>query len=508
MSEEDVALDQPETDEAEGTEENEAQEPELSKDEKFKARLKDAVQFRREELGPMRLKLTVTVPREVVDERLGEEFQELKRDAIIPGFRKGHAPLKLVEKRFATDVGDQIKVQLFANGYLAAAEKAELKTLGDPLFHVKVKEERAGEDRLTRAVETDKLLPLDKALDSLFLPKEGDLSFVCEVELKPQFDLPNLDKIPVRRPRVGITEADVDQEIRRMRLSRATFEPVEGGPVELDDLLYADVKLSVDGQVVYSEENLELRARDFRHWGVPLAGFGETVKGSRQGQTVMLEATVPEDHEELGLRGKPAHCEVMVREIKRLHLPPVDERMLEWAGCETEEELRNRVRETMESALDDIIQRASRTQISEYLSQNTALEIPEGLSQRQTDRAIARRLMQMYADNTPQPEIDKAMDEMRSKAHEQVQHDLKLYFILEKIAEDWEVEVEEEEINSAIANMARRSNMRFDRVRDELIKRDGLSSIYVFMRDQKVLDTLLERAEVTEVEGPAPSEAT
>jgi len=506
MTDEDLALAQEET--AEETEGGEGAETELSKEERLKAALKEAILVERQELGPLRLKLTVTIPRETLDQRFNEEFQELKRDALVPGFRKGHAPLKLVEKRFASDVGDQIKTQLIANGYMAALEKADVKALGDPLFCVNVKDERVGDDRQSRAVETDKLLPLDKALDSIVLPKDGPLSFSCELELKPEFEVPQLEKIPVRRPKVKITDPDVEAEVRRLCMTRATFEPVDRGPVELNDLLYADMMLTVDGQVVATDNNMELAARDLRCKGVSLVGFGNAVAGKRVSDRVDFEAVVPDDHDDLSLRGKKARFEFTLREIKRLNVPSVDERLLNVMGCETEQELRDYLRSSLEASLEDTLRKAMMGQVADYLVANTKLDIPSGLSQRQTDRAVARRMIEMYEANVAQAEIDQAADAMRVKAQEQAVRDLKLYFILEKIAEDREIDVSEEELNSAIANIARRSNQRFDRVRDDLHKSDRLASLFLFMRDQKVLDTLLDQAEVTEVEGPETSDAT
>ena len=101
MSDEDVAVEQ-EKDVADSKEE-------LSDEEQAMAKLKEAITVNSEEIGPLRLKLTVSVPEPTLNERRGEQFAELKRDASVPGFRKGHAPLTLIEKRFAGDVGDQLK---------------------------------------------------------------------------------------------------------------------------------------------------------------------------------------------------------------------------------------------------------------------------------------------------------------------------------------------------------------------------------------------------------------
>jgi FKBP-type peptidyl-prolyl cis-trans isomerase (trigger factor) len=111
-------------------------------------------------------------------------------------------------------------------------------------------------------------------------------------------------------------------------------------------------------------------------------------------------------------------------------------------------------------------------------------------------------MMEMLQTGVPEAEISKSLDEMRAKAHDQVVRDLKVYFILEKIAEERDVDVPEERVNAAIAEIARQSNKRFDRVRDELSKGDGLTTLYLQLRDEQVLDLLLSDAEITEGEKP------
>lgn len=506
MSDEDLAVNEKDTaaeqDEEQPEQDEEQPAEELSEEEQAMAKLKEAISVEKEEIGPLRLKLTVTVPQDTLDERRGEQFAELKRDALVPGFRKGHAPLRLVEKRFASDVGEQLKTQLIGSGYLAAVEKEELKPLGDPLFWVKVKEERVGEDDKPRKVETEKLLPIDKAVDNMTLPKEGPLTFSCELELKPEFELPELEKIPVKRPAITIDDDDVESELERMCMMRGVFQPVEDGEVEPDDLLYADMKMSVDEELIAREENYELAARDLRVEGVPLVGFGEAVVGKALGDQVTFEAEVPDDHENIDIRGETAQFEFVIREIKRLEVPPIDEDFLATTGFDSEEDLRAATRFSLESQLEATINRGMREQIGQYLVDKTVLEIPEGLSQRQTDRSIARRMIEMYQAGIPEAQVEKEMDELRAKAHDQAVRDLKLFFILEKIAEERDIDVTEEQLNGAIAQIARQSNRRFDRVRDELSKGEGLKTLYLQLRDQQVLEALLEQAEITETEVP------
>ena len=475
---------------------------ELSKEEQAMADLKEAITVEREDIGALRLKLTVTIPEETINERRSEQFTELKRDATIPGFRKGHAPMQLVEKRFASDVGEDIKSRLITGGILAATEKEGLNILGEPIFRTKVEEERVGEDQKTEKVEVEKLLPLAKALEAMTLPRTGDLTFTCEVELKPEFEMPELAKIPVNKPAVEIDDDDIEEELRRMRAMNGTFKPVAVGPVEEDDMLYANMTMKVDGKTIETDENCELAARDMRIKGVPLIGLADAVVGKKQGDTVSFEAGVPDDHDIVDIRGKKAEFEFTINEIKRLDIPPIDEAFLSSMGIDSEKELREQIHDGLQSGLDQAVKRGMREQVGAYLIEKTALEIPESLSQRQTERSIARRMIEMYQFGVPEAEIKKCVDQMRTKAHDQTVRDLKLYFILEKIAEEREIDVPEERINAAIAQIAQRTNKRFDRIRDELSKGDGLTTLYLQIRDQQVIDLLLEDAVITETEGP------
>jgi trigger factor len=491
MTDEELAVDQEETVEEEATEE-------LSEEEEMMAKLKEAIIVEKEEIGSLRLKLTITVPRDTLDERMGKEFDDLKRDAMVPGFRKGRAPMVLIQKRFGTEVGNQLVSQMVGKGYLAAIEKEELKPLGDPMIWCKIKEEREREGGGSRMVEVEKLLPVEEAIDNIKLPKEDTLVFSAEIDLKPEFELPELTKIPVKRSAAKITKKAVDAELKSLRAMRGTFQPVEGGAVKADDLMYADMKMTVDGEVIASEESLDVPARDTWIKGVALKDFAKAAVGNKVGSTFTIEATVPDEHENIDIRGKTAVFSFDLLEIKRLVVPPLNEEFLSRMGYDTEKELREALKSSMEAQLAQTIRAGMRDQIARYLLKNTKLEIPEGVSHRSTERAVAHRMIEMYRQNVPPAEVEKSLDKMRAEAKDEVANQLKLLFILDKVADEREIEVAEEEINGAIAMIAQRQGRRFDRVRDELSKGEGMMNLYVQIRDEKVLEALLDDAEITE----------
>lgn len=472
------------------------------KDEKEAAaeKLREAIGVEMEEVGTLRKKLTITVPREILDERLDEQYSELKREAIVPGFRRGRAPLKLIEKRFGEEVGDQLLGQLVSSAFLAATEKVEIKPLGDPSVWVNAPTAAIEGSRRNRE-KTAQLLRITDALEHMELPATGAMTFSCEVEIRPEFTLPELKGIPVRRPRLEIGDDDIEVQIDRMRARRGQFAPVEDA-IRIDDLVVADVTQTIDGETVKEAKNVTLAARGQQVDGVALPDLGDALSGKRSGATVRVAATIGDEHSNLGYRGKTSEFVFVIHDVKRLELPEVDAAFLESIGVDSQAELREQVRIALEGQLDSVIQRGMRGQIGEYLLEKTELDVPAGVSQRQTERHVARRMIDMYREGVPEDEIRKRVDKLRTQAGVDAVTELKLFFIMEKIADEMELDVADDEMNGAIARIAAEHGKRFDRVRDDLAKGDGLTALYLRMRDDKILDELLKTAVITEIEGP------
>jgi trigger factor len=270
-------------------------------------------------------------------------------------------------------------------------------------------------------------------------------------------------------------------------------------------MVIADVTLRAGERVVRQLENVTLAARPQRVEGVALESLGDVLAGARAGERRTLEVTLPDDFDPQDLRGARATFEFTIQDIKRLKLPPLNLETLKAQGFDDEQEFRRYVRSAMESRLDEEIRRGLHAQLCKYLLEKTPLDLPEGLSARQVDRAIIRRVLDLRRRGVPQAEIDKHADELRTGARDQALTELKLYFILEKIADQFQVEVAEEDVNARISAIARHYGRRFDRVRDELAQQGGLESLYLQIRDDKCLDELLARAAVQETQGPTTS---
>lgn len=451
-----------------------------------------AIDVRVADAGVLRKCLTVTVPRDAIDRELDKEYGELTREAIVPGFRRGRAPRRLVEKRFGGEVGAQVQTRIVSNAYLAAIEKQDLKVLGDPLIWA-IPKDKQGDPQAK-----EQLVEMTTYLQSMKLPAEGSLQFRCEVEVKPSFELPKLEGVEIEKPQVEITEDDLNEQVDRLRSRRGHFAPVVDGKVESNDIIVCDLLITVDGKEIKKQENITLAARAQRIETVAFEDFGETIKGAKVGDSRTLEGTLGDDYDVEDARGKKAMFEIKINDIKRLQLPPLDKAFLESFGFDSEKDLREHLRRQMESELSTAIRRGMRSQARKYLLANTKLDLPEGLSSRTVERAVLRRIVDLQRQGVPMEEIEKHADELRTSAAAEALDELKLHFILEDMAEKLELEVSEEELNAQIASIAQMYGRRFDRVRDDLMKNNGIESLYLQIRDDKCLDHVIKHAVVKE----------
>lgn len=450
-------------DQLEGTEQQ-AEQPEAQE-----TPLKDRISVDVEDIGTLRRKVKVTVPREVIDERLEKAYKNLAHEATIPGFRKGHAPRMLVEKRFGKDIAEEVRTGIVGESYEAAIEKTSLQVLGQPDIDVK----------------------------AIQLPEQGSLEYSCEVEIKPEFELPSLEGVEVKKPKVEVADEDVNREVDRYRALRGTYQVVEDG-AKADDMIVVDIVVTAEGQEARKTEGASVFARPRVIEGMTFENFGEVMAGAKAGDTRTLEGTLPEDYEKQELRGKKAAVQVTAKTVKRMVLPELTKEFLTDMGFESEDEMRKFFRDRLAERVDQEVRRAMRQQVQQYLLDNIKFDLPEKLTTRQADRAIVRRVLQLRSQGVPDAEIEKNMDQMKVRIGEQARSDLKLFFIMNKVAETLELEVNEGEMNSRIAAIAQSYGRRFDRVRDDMIKDGSVEALYLELRDEKSVDKILEKAKVSE----------
>ena len=424
------------------------------------------------EAGPCKKKIEVEIPEEKIREFLDKKYQDLRKEAVVPGFRKGRAPMRLLEKRFGTDISKQSKLELIVGAADTAIKDSKLDTLGDPeIDHEKIE-----------------------------LPDSGPMKFSFEVEIRPEFELPELDGIPVEKPKIEVTDAVVDAELAELRRRAGVWTPQDKA-VALDDQVIADVTLVTEGKADRDKrDNIEMFVRKTGFVaGIPVEDLDQLMKDAKHGETRKTTVDIPATFYNEEYRGKKVEVEITVKEVKVLEPAELNEEFLSRYGAKDESDLKDMIREQMSHQSEREARTAMSEQVFAYLRDKVELELPEAVVASQSMSILQRQYSNLLMRGLSREQVDEQMDQLRAGSEEQAKDQLKMFFIMDKLSEKLEVSVSEEEINSHIAYVAATRGRRPERMREELARDGSLSQFIVQIREQKCIEKILEKASITDV---------
>jgi len=443
--------------------------------------IKDIVTI--EESGPCKKKVSVEIPAEKIKAALDERYGELRKDAVVPGFRKGRAPMQLLEKRFGKEVTEQIKLKLLVDASEAAVKDSELNILGEPDFEH----------------------------EEIELPEEGAMKFEFEVEVRPQFDLPELEGIAIKKQPIEVTGEQIDDEIESLRKRSGIWVPKEDGKVEIDDQVVADVVLKVeDAAEAQRRDDVEIMVHKNGFVGpVPVETLDEVLIGAAGGETKETSVNIPESFYNEEYRGKKIDVEIEIKEIKKLEPAELNASFFERFGVENSDELRERIGEYGRAQAERNVRTNMGDQVYRYLLDKTEFELPVDVVADQSMRVLQREYSNLLIQGAKREQVDERMEELRASSSQRAEEQLRLFFIMSKVAEKLEVpEASDEEVNGYIARVASSRQRRPEKMRQELSRDGSLEQFKLQVREHKCIEKLLESAEITETGGAKAAKET
>lgn len=426
--------------------------------------------------GPSRKKLSIEVPADTVSEKLKESLDTLAVEAELPGFRKGRAPRALVEKRFGPTLRNEAKRQLVSDAYSKAVQEHKLKVVGEPISEM---------------------------LDKVELKEGKALSFDIEVEVMPEFEMPSLEGIAVRRPLIDVTDEMVTEEINKLKINEGRLESLES-PEAGDYLTGRGRMVGKEGTEFYDINGavVQVPAKDKDGKGMILGimveDFAKQLGLPKPGDTVTIKAKGPEQHEIEGVRNNDLTVTFKVDRADRI-IPASTEEVLATYGMQSEDQLREAVRQRMRQRVMVQQQTVMRQQIAQHLIDNTQMELPERMTAAQAARSLQRQRLELMYRGFEPAKIEERIADLRNASQDSAQRELKLFFILSHAAEDMNIQVMEAEMNGRIAQMAMERNMRPEALRQQLIQSNQVYGIFQQIREHKTFDAILAKATVTDM---------
>ncbi|MCX8140888.1 MAG: trigger factor [Thermogemmata sp.] len=452
--------------------------PSVGKDDGVPPRLQQTVEIT--DVGPCKKHVKVIVDRAQIDQRMDEKISKLMLEErpAVRGFRPGKAPRKLVERMYRDQVAEEVKNEVLMASLEQLAEEQKLAPLSPP--------------------------NLDPY--ALTLPSEGPFIYEFDVEVRPEFELPEYKGLKIRRPVHTFTPAEIEKEAKAFLERYGQIVPKEGPAgsepvVELGDHISATVEVfapdgkelaHLEAQVFKVQERLLLRP-----FGV-VEDFGKLIGGRRAGDVIEAEIK-PTDRFPLAKPG--TRLRLKIQEVKTVRLPePTPEFLASTIGVHSYQELLDIIQNLLQERLEQYQQQEARRQVLEQLLQSVRFDIPEDLLERQTRRLLQRRILELHQEGKSEQEIRAQLRQLRREAALTAHHELRSYFLLQKIAEVEKIEISDEDIDQEIQRLARTQGISYRKMKARVEKEDLTEAIANILLERKALEAVLRHAQFEDYE--------
>lgn len=432
-----------------------------------------------QDAGPAAKEIAITVPASRIQEKIEGLYGNLQDEAVLPGFRRGRAPRRLVEKRFGESIQDDAKSQLISESYTQVVDENEFDVIGEPEV---------------------------PGIADLKLPESGDLEFTVKIEITPDVALPDFAELTITKPAADVTDEAMTEEIDKLRERFGSMEATEEAVVEEDYVLCnVDVRAGKDAgddaEVVATFNDTYALVHGEKHdfkghvAGILVEDLGKQLVGKKADDVVTISMTGPSAHENEKIKDQDITLAITLKRVERV-APAAIETLFPQMGVQDEEELNLRVKTMLEERAEREQKADMYKQASEQLLEKVELELPEKLTSRQAERVLYRQAMELSYRGVQGPELEQQIAEARSAGEEQAAEQLKQFFILDKASKDLEIEVTEQELNGRISMLAMQQNRRPEKLRQEMIQKGQIEQLYLSIREQKTLEAVIEKATV------------
>ena len=422
-----------------------------------------------EKLEKNMAKLTIEVPAEEFDAAIKNAYNKNKNKFSIPGFRKGKAPLAMLEKMYGAGIFyEDAANEAIDASYPKAAEESKEEIVSTP--EIKVTQIEKGKAFIYEAT----------------------------VALKPEVTLGEYKGVEVKKAEAVVTDEDVENELTAARKKNGRLIDVEDGAIEDGDNTIIDFTGYIDDKTfdggAGTDYPLVIGSHSF------IEGFEDQLIGKKKGETCDVNVTFPAEYHADELAGKPAKFVVTIKEVKRNELPELnDEFASEVSDFDTLDEYKADIRKKLQEKKEQDAKVENENNVIEKVVENAQMELPQPMVDTQAREMVenyARRLQSQglnindymkYTGMTP----EKLMEQMRPEAEKRI----KTRLVLEKVVEVENVEVSDEKLDEQINEIAASYKLEGAKLKEMMGEREK-EQIREDLKVQAAIDLLVEQAKL------------
>ena len=414
-----------------------------------------------------RKELELEIPADEVSKAMERVAKEFARLARVPGFRPGKAPISLIKKRFAEDIKGEV-----------------LQTLVP--------------QRVEKAVTEQKLTPVSQPqVDKVEYNEGQPVKFRASFEVLPEFALGNYKNLEIEMPEMQITEESVAETLAEMQQRAAAFTPVDGRAVQSGDF----VQVKLHGTPEGGGDPLQADSV-LCHVGAEetMEPFNENLRGASVGDHKNFDVEYPADYPDAKLAGKKFHYSVDVLGVKTKTLPEInDEFAKDVSDAASLEELKKKIRESLEHDRDHRQKELQREKVLAELVKLHVFPVPDSLVEHQMDVRLERVVRSLAQQGVDPRAVNVDWTSLRRRQEERARDDVKAELVVDRIATEEQIDVTEEELQHELEHVASHGGESAEAIRARLTKQGALDRMKAKLRSDKTVDWLAQNARVKTV---------
>ena len=427
------------------------------------------------------VKLTATIAKDDVVNGYNENLKKYAKNISLPGFRKGHVPVKVLEQKYGDSFKQEVLIDLVAKSLNQISAEEESKDIR-PLPY--------SQPRL----ENDKVPEFST---------EKDLTFTVIYDVFPTVEVKEFSKIEVKEPQVSVTDKDVEEELKAIQERNAmVIDKKDGDPVEKDNIVTIDYsELNDDGSMVEGSK---------REGFVFTVGTGENIYkiddeiiGMKKDETKEITKTYAKDDKDEELAGKTKKISVTVKAIKVRNLPALDDDLAQDVNekYKTIDDLRKDITRGLEAAKTRKVNELKSQSLIEQLVEKNPVVVPQSMINAEMENRF--RMMAQQFQTTPQ-QLEKMIEASGQKKEDMLKQwtgdaekMLKSRLIVEQLLQDKNITVTPEEVEAEYAKMAEDAGTTVDAIKEQYKNPRYKEYIIDDLKERKLFEDLYKQVKVS-----------
>jgi trigger factor len=418
-----------------------------------------------QKLSPVLVEFDVQVGADRVKTEVDKAYVQVARSARVPGFRPGKAPRKVLSHLYGSKIQADVAQKLVEETFPKAVSEHQLQPVAQP------------------AIETKKLI------------ENEPFSYRVRVEILPKIESVEYEGLHAKRPKVTVTDEEIDKEVEGLRRAHSTLEPPPAArPSKASDVVSIDLAVEADGQPVSDASASDLTVEVGA--GQLLPEIDEALLGKSVGETARTEVALSAQHPHPKLRGKTAVFSITLKDIKERVLPEVDDEFAKDVGdFETVSKLRDSLREKLEKQAKESVENQLAELLVAELVKKNPIPVPPSLVQQQmriTEQEILTRARSFGQKATA------VGDELRRQIEQDSEIKVRAGLLMAEIAKKESIQIGQAELDEGLNDLAEQTGKNIAKLRAEYRDQKKREMLVGMILESKVLDIIQAKAQIQE----------